>query len=224
MVSGILSLASSPITKTAVEMDLTSSVNEFTRIYLALFITGVASFYSVRIFSLKRHDSARLIFPGERYCSTWWNHMAFRLFRVLIWGVCLVRWFAPKVDHYLGIFTALRTWPMTAVGNIMLTLGFVVAVAVHFSLGRQWRSGIDPNAPVRLKTDGPYRFTRNPMYIGVALAQLGFFLALPSLFTLICLIVGLTALQRQVVAEEEHLADAFPVAYASYQMGVPRWI
>ena len=62
------------------------------------------------------------------------------------------------------------------------------------------------------------------MYVGVATAQLGFFLALPSLFSLICLAVGLYALYKQIAVEEAHLVTRFNDDYLKYKQTVPRWL
>jgi protein-S-isoprenylcysteine O-methyltransferase Ste14 len=61
------------------------------------------------------------------------------------------------------------------------------------------------------------------MFLGVAAAQVGFFLALPSVFSAICLIVGLSVLQRQVLAEEAHLSGRFSEDYKDYSTRVRRW-
>ena len=205
-------------------METGTAIVEFTRIYLAVFYSGVAAFYALRITAKKRADSSKLVFPGGRYSSTWWNHMLFRGFRFIIWMVCLFRWPFPVVDNYLGLFTALNTWPVVLAGNILLTLGFLFAVAVHFALGRQWRSGIDPQGPGALRVAGFYRYSRNPMFGGVAVAQVGFLFALPSVFSAVCLVIGLYALRRQVLAEEGHLAKRFPEEYARYRNRVRRWL
>lgn len=97
-------------------------------------------------------------------------------------------------------------------------------MTVHFSLRDKWCSGINPDGPSELVTAGLYRFSRNPVFVGVALGQLGFFLALPSLFSLLCLPIGLVALHRQIWAEEIHLAALFPRNYMSYVALVPRWM
>ena len=188
-------------------MDSSSAIIEFTRLYLAVFYTFVAVFYTTRIAFRKRRESLEMVFPGERFCSTWWNHMVFRFFRATIWIVCVFRWFFPSIDDVLGILSALNTWPVVLAGNVLLTAGFAFSVAVHFNLGSQWRSGIDPAGPEHLKTDGIYGFTRNPMFLGVATAQAGFFLALPSVFSGICLLVGLYTLRRQTLAEESRAAS-----------------
>ena len=61
------------------------------------------------------------------------------------------------------------------------------------------------------------------MFIGVMLAQIGLFIAVPSLFTLICMLVGWIAIHMQLKAEERHLAEKFPEAYSDYCSKVPRW-
>lgn len=205
-------------------MDTSSAIVEFTRLYLAVFYSFVAVFYTVRIMVRKHRDAREMVFPGERFCSTWWNHMIFRFFRAAIWMACVFRWFFPAIDENLGIISELNIWPVVLAGIVLLTAGFAFTVAVHFNLGDQWRSGIEPGEPKRLRTDGYYKFVRNPMFLGVAMAQFGFFLALPSIFSGVCLLIGLYILRRQTLAEEEHLLKAFPDDYRVYMASVRRWL
>ncbi len=205
-------------------MDNSSAIVEFTRVYLAVFYTCVAAFYAIRITAKKRGESCEVVFPGARFSSTWWNHRLFGAFRISIWMVCVARWLFPGVDNYLLLFDTLNVGPIVLAGNILLTAGFVLTLGVHFSLGRQWRSGIDPAGPNNLRTEGFYRFSRNPMFLGVATAQIGFLLALPSVFSAVCLLVGLYTLHRQTLAEEGHLTKVFPRDYPLYKNGVRRWL
>jgi len=62
------------------------------------------------------------------------------------------------------------------------------------------------------------------MYLGIVAAQVGFFLALPSIFSLICLVVGLIAIYRQTLVEEAHLTHRFSTQYKEYKLLVPRWL
>ena len=62
------------------------------------------------------------------------------------------------------------------------------------------------------------------MFLGVAFAQLGFFLALPSVFSLLCLVIGLAALYSQTIQEEKHLEQTFSDDYLAYKNRVRRWI
>ena len=120
-------------------MDSTSTIVEFTRVYLAVFYSLVAAFYAFRITAKKREGLREVVFPGERFSSTWWNHMLFRVFRFTIWMVCLFRYFFPGIDSYLGLFVFLNVWPIVLAGNIMITAGFLFTAVIHFSLGRTWR-------------------------------------------------------------------------------------
>lgn len=205
-------------------IDSSSAIVEFTRLYLAVFYSFVAVFYTARILVKKRRASLEMVFPGERFGSTWWNHMIFRFFRAAIWMVCVFRWLFPAIDENLCIISELNIWPVVITGNVLLTAGFAFTVAVHFNLGDQWRSGINPAGPEYLRTDGYYKFTRNPMFLGIATAQFGFFLAIPSIFSGVCLLIGLYTLHRQTLAEEEHLLKAFPDEYKVYMVSVSRWL
>ncbi len=198
----------------------------FVRAFLALFFTAIALFYTLRIV-IKKYtspDLTEVVFPGRRLSTTWFAHSTFRLFRVLIWGVCVLRWQFPELDNYLGMVVSLNIASVHYMGAVLLLAGFGTALIGHYSLGAQWRSGIDPDGPVYLHTAGIYRRTRNPMFLGVKLAQIGFFLAMPSVFSAVCLIVGWLAVDAQLKIEEQHLAEKFAVDYNDYQQSVPRWL
>jgi len=169
-------------------------------------------------------NKKELIFTGERFCSTWWNHMIFRVFRAAIWMVCLARLCFPNVDNYLGMIFLSQNYSVVLLGNFLLTLGFMMTIIIHFKMGKQWRSGIDPSGPNKLITNGFYKFSRNPMFLSIALSQFAFFLTLPSLFSLLCLIVGVMVLHRQILSEETHLLQQFPEQYKLYSVKVRRWL
>jgi protein-S-isoprenylcysteine O-methyltransferase Ste14 len=72
---------------------------------------------------------------------------------------------------------------------------------------------------------GIYRFTRNPMYLGMALLYLGLALALASVSALVLFPVLLAVIQTQVIAREERYLEAkFGEGYRSYKAAVRRWI
>ena len=83
-----------------------------------------------------------------------------------------------------------------------------------------------PNLPAaRLVTNGPYRITRNPMYVSLVALYLAVSLLLnswwPVLFLpLVIFVMGLAVIRR----EERYLAGAFPEEYAAYRRNVRRWL
>ncbi|WP_017446967.1 methyltransferase family protein [Gayadomonas joobiniege] len=199
-------------------------IAEFARWYLAIFFTFVACFYTIRIISLQQKSNTRYVHAGDKYSASWFNHLCFRVFRISIWAVCVVRFFYPDIDSYLGILPNLYQSEWILTGLILLTIGFVSTMYGHYALGPLWRSGMDKNSPNQLQTNGIYAYSRNPMYLSIAFAQLGFFLALPSAFSLICLIFGWIILYRQTLLEEAFLQRRFNEQYSQYKQTVRRWI
>ena len=190
--------------------------------FLAAYFTFVAGFYACRLLFDKSRN--RLLHHGDVGSRHWWGHLNFRIFRILIWGICVTRAFRPAVDTYIVVFSGLIAPWLQVTGALLLVLGFLTAVVGHNNLGEAWRSGIDPLGPARLVTNRLYAWSRNPMYLGVLTAQIGFFLALPSLFTLVCLVAGLMSVFSQVRLEETHLKGKFPSDYANYSANVSRWL
>lgn len=76
-----------------------------------------------------------------------------------------------------------------------------------------------------LVVEGPYRFTRNPMYLGLALITTGFGVGLGTVLTpLVAAIFVWTINVYQIFPEEKALAESFGDAYENYRRQVRRWI
>ncbi len=72
---------------------------------------------------------------------------------------------------------------------------------------------------------GPYRITRNPMYLGLALVYVGIAIAVQSVWALILLPVVLAIIQRRAIEPEEaFLERRFGTSYIRYKENVRRWI
>ena len=74
-------------------------------------------------------------------------------------------------------------------------------------------------------SDGPYRFTRNPMYVGMTLLYVGVAVATGVIWALATLPGVLVIIRRYVIArEEKYLMAKFGDPYREYQSRVRRWI
>lgn len=72
---------------------------------------------------------------------------------------------------------------------------------------------------------GPYRFSRNPIYLSFSLFQLGLALWLNSLWMVIALLASIAVMSFVVIPREErYLASRFPSEYAAYKNAVRRWL
>ncbi len=111
------------------------------------------------------------------------------------------------------------------VGLTFVVIGFALAA---FSVRTFTRAGADvvPGRPATtLVTNGPYRVTRNPIYIGFILLYFGIAILATSVWMLLLLVPLLIVLQRGVVEREETYLDAkFGEEYGKYKAHVPRWL
>jgi protein-S-isoprenylcysteine O-methyltransferase Ste14 len=115
-------------------------------------------------------------------------------------------------------------WTWTA-GLTLFALGAAIA---GWSLALFYRSRTTtvPGEWSRtLVTFGPYRFTRNPMYVGLTLAYLGEAGLLRQIWPVVLLPLVLAYLNWIVIpVEEARLHEAFPTAYDRYRATVRRWL
>ena len=72
---------------------------------------------------------------------------------------------------------------------------------------------------------GPYRFTRNPIYLGMLLGLVGLAIAFDTFWLLVTLVPFALVIRYGVVAREEaYLERKFPDVYAGYRSRVRRWL
>jgi len=126
----------------------------------------------------------------------------------LLWSVRLV---PPAVHTPLGATVTL------------------LAVALFFSATRTFRRAGTPvpgNRPTTtIVRAGPYRFSRNPIYLAFSLLQLGLSFWLNSLALLIALIPAVVLMSLVVIPREERYLEArFPSEYLPYKASVRRWL
>jgi protein-S-isoprenylcysteine O-methyltransferase Ste14 len=121
------------------------------------------------------------------------------------------------------------SWPSTGVrvaaaliaGGAWLALDG--AATVFFR--RAGTSMIPMNPTTALVTSGPYRVTRNPMYVGMAFLYVALAFALGVMWALVFLPAVIVMIDRFVIAREEpYLERKFGQAYRDYQARVRRWL
>jgi protein-S-isoprenylcysteine O-methyltransferase Ste14 len=78
--------------------------------------------------------------------------------------------------------------------------------------------------PQRLVGDGPYRYSRNPMYLGHLIFMAGLALTFWSWLALAILVANLFWFDRRVRGDEQRLLQHFGASYAEYCRRVKRWI
>ncbi len=78
--------------------------------------------------------------------------------------------------------------------------------------------------PVRIVSEGPYRYVRNPMYLGHLIFMAGLALTFSSWLAVALLVVNMAWFHRRVCNDEVHLLEMFGTEYSDYTARVKRWI
>jgi len=120
-----------------------------------------------------------------------------------------IGWGAPRVIAawlFFALFAALFVWSLTW-------------------FARQ-KTTIIPDRPARaLVLDGPFRFTRNPLYLAMALLTIGVGLWLNTWWVFLLLLPAVVMVDRFVIAREEaYLRRRFGAEYDAYTARVRRWL
>jgi protein-S-isoprenylcysteine O-methyltransferase Ste14 len=110
--------------------------------------------------------------------------------------------------------------------GVLLTL---VAVSLFVAAVHAFRAAGTPipgNRPATtIVRTGPYRFSRNPIYLAFSVFQLGIALWVNSLALLVTLLPAVALMSRVVIPREERYLEArFPSEYVPYKAAVRRWL
>lgn len=110
-------------------------------------------------------------------------------------------------------------------GAALLLAGGLLAIAFIRAFTRA-RTTINPyERSSALVTTGPYRFSRNPGYLGMALAYAGIVILAGAPWALIVLVGVLIVVDRGVIAREERCLEAtFGESYRRYKRRTRRWL
>lgn len=134
----------------------------------------------------------------------------------------LVAWFAQRVlwPHAPAPPTAARV-----LGMALVTLGLASGLS-SIAIFLAHRTTARPEGqPRHFIAVGPYRVTRNPMYVGLTLSYLGAVAWTGTWLAAPLVIVPLAHLMRWIIPmEEAHLHASFGAAYDDYRRRVRRWI
>jgi len=148
---------------------------------------------------------------------------------------------------------AYRMWPPIALGAPLLIGIIVTAVAgdpftipvgaarissvVLLAVFGSWngwalsvmaanRTALLPGGATRVVLDrGPFRFSRNPLYVGLILLDIALALLWPSVWALLLVPVGIALLYwGAITPEEKYLSSKFGADYDAYRQRVRRWL
>lgn len=128
----------------------------------------------------------------------------------------------PLIGRFVAVPRLWLPWPIGAV----LAIAGLALVGTAIGLFRKAGENPRPWTPSKgIVETGLYRYTRNPMYLGMAIAQAGLAMLIGSWVALALVPVAMIIIQTQVIArEEDYLGRTFGENYLSYKRRVRRWL
>jgi protein-S-isoprenylcysteine O-methyltransferase Ste14 len=110
-------------------------------------------------------------------------------------------------------------------GIALIAAGFAIAITAAMRFRRRG-TPLEPfSDATTLVVEGPYRYTRNPMYLGLATILVGTGLVLHALTPFFVIPVFVTIITARFIVPEEAMLEArFGDAYAEFRGRVRRWL
>jgi protein-S-isoprenylcysteine O-methyltransferase Ste14 len=147
------------------------------------------------------------------------NHTLFYLSKysiIVVWGAMVLQSWGMNLSRVSA--SELLKW----ISFCLWTFGFLLLFLGRFGLGSSFRLG-SPKESTSLKTDGIYRFSRNPMYLGVYATLLASTLHTLNPLVLLITTFVIAVHHKIVLAEEVHMKKVFGDEYLDYCHHVRRY-
>jgi protein-S-isoprenylcysteine O-methyltransferase Ste14 len=127
--------------------------------------------------------------------------------------------------HYAIPLAQVVGSPLSYLGLVPLILGITIAATAARMFDRAGTPIRPFERSTKLVTVGPYRYTRNPMYVGLTLILIGAWLLLGSVGAALPIAVFVWIIQSRFIrGEERFLDEIFGDQYRGYKSRVRRWI
>jgi len=144
------------------------------------------------------------------------------LFLMLIIGLNFI-FIKSNYKYFIPIKFLEISWLQT-LGFIISMFGLLVSFIAQLQMRNSWRISIDEKSPVQLVTDGFFLYSRNPVYLGLSIGFIGFFLIAPNAGSFIFLFFMFIALNKKIIDEENFLEKESPENYLQYKRKVRKWL
>lgn len=116
-------------------------------------------------------------------------------------------------------------WPARIIAVLTIVTGTGIALAAEITF-KKAGTAVRPDRPTStIVSTGVYRWTRNPMYLGMSLCMTALALGLNSIWFLVALVVAIIAVTKLAIEPEEaYLERKFGDQYTRYKAMVRRWL
>ena len=134
--------------------------------------------------------------------------------------------FSVVIIQLLSIFFDWNIMPSGArfTGFCIAGIGDIFFLISVTYMKDSWRAGIPEKDKTKLVTDGIYKFSRNPAFVGFDFMYIGILLMFFNIGTLLFSLFSIVMLHLQILQEEKYMAKTFGEEYLEYKKKVFRYI
>jgi len=153
-----------------------------------------------------------------------YNGKVFGIISIIELMVVSIYAFLPSWHKFQLPFWYLEDDNLVYIGWALLILSLLFVWFAQSNMRESWRIGIDEENKTELVTNGFFAISRNPIFLGIMIANIGLFLVLPNAFTLLIIALSTVSINTQIRLEEEFLEQEFVEQYVEYKKKVRRWL
>lgn len=191
---------------------------------ILLFIIFIILYLSKLVILYKRNNiKANVLGKGKKNKEIKYTE-SFVKSATFLWGLL---WFIESLwDKYIikyfpYIFDVLA---IRYIGLVFVTIGLMIFGVAAFSMKSSWRVGIDKSTNTTLITNGIYKYSRNPAFLGFDFMFIGLFMLFPNILTLITILLSAFSIHLLILQEEKHLLEVFGREYDNYKKATGRYL
>ncbi len=189
--------------------------------YLVLY-TGIA--LGLRSYILFKNTGINPFQKMGKGGAQGFNEKILMLGASLVPVIALLYLLSPQLYTYLLPIQFLELLWLKNIGVLFILFGSLLAIIAQFQMGDSWRIGINHQEKTALVTNSLYQYSRNPIYLGLLTSFLGFFLIVPNVLSLCCLLFSYPSVEIKIRMEEQYLIEKHGKAFQDYMEKVRRWI
>lgn len=194
------------------------------QVYLFLFLIVYFFFvFFLRSYLLWKRTGVNPLTFSKSDDAHGYNGKVFTFISILEFVVVFIYAFKNDWYQYLLPFWYLEHNYLQYIGWSLLILSLVIVWVAQSQMADSWRIGIDEKNKTELVTNGLFSLSRNPIFLGVMIANVGLFLIIPNAFTLLIISLSTVSINTQIRLEEAFLGSSHGKDYQDYLNQVRRW-
>ena len=196
-----------------------------TEVYLFLFLLVYFFFvFFLRSYLLWKRTGVNPLTFSKSDNAHGYNGKVFTFISLLEFVVVFIYAFKSEWYQYLLPFWYLEHGYLKYIGWGLLMLSLILVWVAQSQMANSWRIGIDEKNKTELVTSGLFSISRNPIFLGIMIANIGLLLIIPNAFTLLIVSLSTVSINTQIRLEEEFLKRSHGEEYQNYVKGVRRWL